>query len=45
MGERIFLGALQILSWGCGALAIYGIVYTFVQLCLGNYHGTASFEF
>jgi len=45
MGERIFLGTLQILSIGLGILAFYGILYAFVQLCLGNYHGTASFEF
>ena len=45
MGERIFLGTLQVLSWGCGTIAICGIVYAFIQVILGNYHGTASFEF
>ena len=43
--EKIFLGALQTVSWCLGATVLIALSYAFYQIAIGNYHGTASFEF
>ena len=43
--EILAFRALQGLSIALGAMVIIAIGYAFVQIALGNYHSTASFEF
>jgi hypothetical protein len=42
---RIVLGVMQLISIGLGIMIFSAIAYAVVQLCIGNYHSTASFEF
>ncbi len=42
---RIVLGVMQLISIGLGIMIFSAITYAVVQLCIGNYHSTASFEF
>jgi len=43
--EMVTLRFLQVLSFCLGTIVIFAIGYAFVQMAIGNVHGTASFEF
>jgi hypothetical protein len=43
--EKVILGIFTAWSWVLGATVLVALSYAIVQLCLGNYHSTASFEF
>jgi hypothetical protein len=43
--EKVILGFFTAWSWVLGATVLVALSYAIVQLCLGNYHSTASFEF
>jgi hypothetical protein len=43
--EMVTLRFLQVLSFCLGTMVIFALVYAFVQIAIGNVHGTASFEF
>jgi len=44
-GEVVVLRILQGWSFILGVMVISALIYAFVQIAIGNYHGTASFEF
>ena len=43
--ELVLSRTLWTVSFLVGALTIGAIAYAFFQIAIGNYHGTASFEF
>jgi hypothetical protein len=43
--EKVILGFFTAWSWVLGATVLVALSYAIVQICLGNYHSTASFEF
>ena len=43
--EKVILGIFTAWSWILGTTVLVAISYAIVQICLGNYHSTASFEF
>lgn len=45
MKNQIALGIMKVWAASLTALAIGGLAYAVVSLCVGNYTSTASFEF
>lgn len=43
--EMVTLKTLQVVSFVLGSMVIIALGYAFVQIAIGNVHGTASFEF
>lgn len=45
MKNQIALGIMKVWAASLTLLAVGGITYAVVNLCIGNYTSTASFEF
>ena len=43
--DKIVLVTMGAVSISLGIMVFSAIAYAVVQLCIGNYHSTASFEF